>query len=129
MSLGCLTSQWLANLCLDGLDHYIRDDLGVRYYVRYMDDFVIIGPSKECCWTLPGNVRDFVEISLKLHLNPKTGSWPISHSIDFVGYRHWTDHVLPRKRIVKRTRKTFKAFPGRTLEPVQWIVCNLTKTW
>ena len=111
--LGCLTSQWLANLYLDGLDHYIKDDLGVRYYARYMDDFVIIGPSKEWCWTLLGNIRDFVEISLKLQLNPKTGVWPISHGIDFVGYRHWTDHVLPRKRTVKRARKAFKTFPGR----------------
>lgn len=58
------------------------------------------------------HIRDFVEISLGLRLNPKTGILPIRHGIDFVGYRHWTDHVLPRKRTVKRARKTFKRFPA-----------------
>lgn len=50
--------------------------MGVRYYVRYMDDFVIIGPSKAWCWTALENIRNFVEISLLLRLNPKTGVWP-----------------------------------------------------
>ena len=112
LPLGCLTSQWLANLYLDALDHYVKDDMGVKYYVRYMDDFVIIGPSKEWCWTALENIRDFVEVSLLLRLNPKTGVWPISRGIDFVGYRHWTDHVLPRKRTVKRARTAFRSFPG-----------------
>ena len=112
LPLGCLTSQWLANLYLDALDHYVKDDMGVRYYVRYMDDFVIIGPSKAWCWATLESIRNFVEISLLLRLNPKTGVWPISRGIDFVGYRHWTDHVLPRKRTVKRARKAFRRFPG-----------------
>lgn len=49
LPLGCLTSQWLANLYLVALDHYVKDDMGIRYYVRYMDDFVILGPSKAWC--------------------------------------------------------------------------------
>ncbi len=111
LPLGCMTSQWLANLYLDALDHYVKDDMGLKYYVRYMDDFVIIGPSKEWCRTVLENIQDFVEKSLLLRLNPKTGIWPISRGIDFVGYRHWTDHVLPRKRTVKRARRAFKSFP------------------
>ena len=112
LPLGCLTSQWLANLYLDALDHYVKDDMGVKYYVRYMDDFVIIGPSKAWCWATLESIRNFVEISLLLRLNPKTGVWPISRGIDFVGYRHWTDHVLPRKRTIKRARTAFRSFPG-----------------
>lgn len=113
LPLGCLTSQWLANLYLDALDHFVKDDMGLRYYVRYMDDFVLIGPSKEWCWTVLDNIRDFVEKSLLLRLNLKTGVWPISRGIDFVGYRHWTDHTLPRKRTVKRAKKTFRSLPAR----------------
>ena len=112
LPLGCLTSQWLANLYLDALDHFVKDDMGLKYYVRYMDDFVLIGPSKAWCWTVLDNIRAFVEDSLLLKLNPKTGIWPISRGIDFVGYRHWTDHVLPRKRTVERARKAFRRFPG-----------------
>lgn len=108
LPLGCLTSQWLANLYLDALDHFVKDEMAVKYYVRYMDDFVILGPSKQWCWDALENIRGFVEKSLLLSLNPKTGVWPISRGIDFVGYRHWTDHVLPRKRTVKRAKKLFK---------------------
>lgn len=107
LPIGALTSQWLANLYLDALDHFIKDDLGIKYYIRYMDDFVVIGPSKEWCKTVWGIVDSFVT-TLRLKLNPKTGIWPISQGLDFVGYRHWTDHVLPRKRTVKRARKQFR---------------------
>ncbi|SBW07435.1 conserved hypothetical protein [uncultured Desulfovibrio sp.] len=112
LPLGSLTSQWMANLYLDSLDHFIKDDMGLPYYVRYMDDFVIIGPNKAWCWTALEQVEAFVNGSLQLALNPKTGIWPISKGIDFVGYRHWTDHTLPRKRTVKRARKALKALPG-----------------
>ena len=49
LPLGSLTSQWLANLYLDPLDHYLTDEMGSPYYVRYMDDFLLIGPNKEWC--------------------------------------------------------------------------------
>lgn len=105
--IGALTSQWLANLYLDPLDHFLKDDLGIKYYIRYMDDFVVIGPSKEWCKIILGLVEVFVS-GLRLRLNPKTGIWPAGSGLDFVGYRHWIDHVLPRKRTVKRARKQFR---------------------
>ena len=46
LPIGNLTSQFFANLYLDSLDHYIKDGLGVRCYLRYMDDFVIFGWSQ-----------------------------------------------------------------------------------
>ena len=106
--IGALTSQWLANLYLDSLDHYIKDDLGIQYYLRYMDDFVVIGPSKLWCRTVLEQVEKYLTCALHLRLNPKTGIWPVTHGLDFVGYRHWSDHVLPRKRTVKRARAQFK---------------------
>ena len=106
--IGALTSQWLANLYLDALDHYIKDDLGIQYYLRYMDDFIVIGPSKAWCRTVLDQVEKFLTCALHLRLNPKTGIWPVTHGLDFVGYRHWSDHVLPRKRTVKRARAQFR---------------------
>lgn len=110
--IGALTSQWLANLYFDPVDHFIKDDMGLRFYLRYMDDFVIIGPTKLWCQTVLDNVRDFLACR-RLTLNPKTDIFPASHGVDFVGYRHWVDRVLPRKRTVKRARKTFRSFPAR----------------
>ena len=107
LPIGSLTSQWLANLYLDTLDHYIKDTLGVPYYVRYMDDFVIVGPDKAWCKEKLAQIDTFIN-GLQLTLNPKTGILPITQGVDFVGYRHWTSHTLPRKSTVKRAKKQFK---------------------
>ncbi|MFV0423737.1 reverse transcriptase domain-containing protein [Oleidesulfovibrio sp.] len=112
LPIGSLTSQWLANLYLDRLDHYMKDDLGVKYYVRYMDDFIIVGPDKTWCREKLAYIDEYVQ-GLGLALNPKTGVLPITQGVDFVGYRHWTDHVLPRKSTVKRARKQFKSLQRR----------------
>lgn len=99
--LGSLTSQWLANLYLDPLDHFLKDDLGVPFYMRYMDDWVLVGPSKEWCRVLLDQITGFLSLQ-KLAVNQKTAIYPASHEVDCVGYRHWTDHTVPRKRTVKR---------------------------
>jgi hypothetical protein len=107
LPIGSLTSQWLANLYLDGLDHYVKDGLGAPYYLRYMDDFVLVGPDKQWCRAMLERIGAYVA-GLDLTLNPKTGIRPISQGVDFVGYRHWTSHVLPRKRTVQRAKRQFK---------------------
>lgn len=112
LPIGALTSQWLANVYLDPMDHLIKDDMGVKFYVRYMDDFVLIGPSKAWCWACLENIQKFLALA-GLDLNPKTGVWPASHGVDFVGYRHFVTHTLPRKRTVKRARHLFKSLVRR----------------
>ena len=107
LPIGALCSQWLSNLYLDSLDHLAKDELGIKYYVRYMDDFVVVGENKAWCRETLARLQEHVEV-LQLALNPKTNVIPISQGVDFVGYRHWTSHVRPRKRILKRARKTFK---------------------
>lgn len=108
LPLGALTSQLFANAYLDTLDHHVKDRLSVRHYVRYMDDFVILGPDKARLWELLAEIRDFLACELRLSLNPKTGIFPASHGVDFAGYRHWTTHCLPRKRNVRRAAKKFQ---------------------
>jgi hypothetical protein len=106
--VGALTSQLFANVYLDQLDHWIKDELGVRRYVRYMDDFVIVGHSKADLWKLCDAIADWLATRLALRLNRKTGVWPASGGIDFCGYRTWTTHLLPRKRTVQKARATFR---------------------
>ena len=112
LPIGSLTSQWLANLYLDRLDHFIKDDLGAPYYVRYMDDFVLLGPTKAWCRETLERIEGFLA-GMDLTLNPKTEVRPITQGVDYVGYRHWTSHVLPRKRTVKRAKKQFKSLQRR----------------
>lgn len=109
LPLGCLTSQLFANAYLDTFDHFVKDELRVKHYVRYMDDFVVLGPDKSRLWELLGEMREFLALRLRLALNRKTGIFPASRGVDFAGYRHWHDHVLPRKRNVRRAARRFKA--------------------
>lgn len=107
LPLGALTSQLLANAYLDQLDHFIKDTLGVRYYVRYMDDFILLHGDKTELWRLLAEIRDFLACELHLTLNNKTRVFPASHGVDFAGYRHFSGYKLPRKRNVRRARKRF----------------------
>src|SRR5690606_12549309 len=45
--IGYYTSQWFANFFLEELDHLIKEKLGVKYYIRYVDDLVLLGPNKK----------------------------------------------------------------------------------
>jgi RNA-directed DNA polymerase len=103
--VGALTSQLFANVYLDQLDHYIKDDLGIKMYCRYMDDFIVIAGSKQELWDIYDLSKAFIENCPKLSLNPKTDIFPGSHGVDFCGYRVWSTHILPRRRTVKKARK------------------------
>jgi len=117
--LGSLTSQLYANIYLDQLDHYIKDDLGVKHYCRYMDDFIIVSNDKKYLWFLLSEIEYFLTNKLKLTLNPKTAIFPASRGIDFCGYRIWNDYILPRKKNIRRARRSFvklaKMYSGREI--------------
>lgn len=108
LPIGALTSQLFANVYLDVFDHYVKDELGVRWYVRYMDDFVVVETDKAKLHDLLIMMGTVLWERLRLRLNPKTTIFPASHGVDFAGYRHWTSFRLPRKRNVKRFRKKLR---------------------
>lgn len=99
--IGSLTSQLSANLYLDILDQRMVNYFGYGKYVRYMDDIVILCKSKtharEAINTLESEVK-----SIKLKLNPKTEYFPLQRGADFVGYRIFLSHILPRKNTITR---------------------------
>ncbi len=105
---GCLTSQIFANIYLDQLDHYIKDELSIRHYVRFMDDFVILAGTKDELKTLLERIRTWLAEHLKLTLNQKTQIFPGRYLVDFAGYRHKPGYKLPRKRNLRRAAKKFK---------------------
>jgi retron-type reverse transcriptase len=110
MPIGALTSQLFANVYLDLLDHYVKEICRVKYYIRYMDDFIILHNDKNYLHELLGKIENYLHDNLKLNLNPKTGVFPISQGIDFCGYRIWPAHVKPRKTTVKRAKKRLKKY-------------------
>jgi retron-type reverse transcriptase len=108
--IGALTSQHFANIYLDILDHYLKEVCQVKYYIRYMDDFIIIHNDKHYLHELLGKIENFLHDNLQLNLNPKTGIFPVSHGVDFCGYRIWATHIKPRKSTIKRAKKRFKRY-------------------
>lgn len=105
--IGNLTSQLFANLMLNDLDHFIKRTLKCKYYLRYMDDMIILDNNKDKLHYIFKEVTQVIENS-KLRLNPKSGIFQIKQGVDFVGYRTWKNKRLIRKQSLFRIRKSLK---------------------
>lgn len=108
--VGNLTSQLFANVYLNILDHYIKHNLHVHYYIRYMDDFIILGEDPAELKELLQQIDAFIEERLHLHLNPKTTIIAAKNGVDFVGYRHFPAFRILRKGATRRIKKLLRAF-------------------
>ena len=108
LPIGNFTSQWLANFYLDGLDHYIKEQLGVKYYIRYMDDGILLGRNKKQLHRIRIQIVNYLK---SIGLNMK-GNWQVfkvdSRPIDFPGYRFYRDHTTLRRRNALRIRRRVK---------------------
>lgn len=98
--IGNYTSQYFANIYLNKLDQYCKHNLGVKYYVRYMDDFIILAPNKQKAKQWYRAIQRYAESYLHLKLNPKSCFYPSSHGLDFVGYKmtHSCLRLRPRSK-------------------------------
>lgn len=105
--IGNLTSQLFANLMLNDLDHFCKRKLKCEYYIRYMDDIVILDNNKDKLHFIFKKIKSFVE-NEKLKVNPKSGVFDIKQGVDFVGYRTWKNKRLIRKQSLFRIRKSLK---------------------
>jgi len=71
LPIGNLSSQIFANVYLSALDHYIKHDLGLRYYGRFVDDFVLVHEDSHYLASLLPRIGDFLKSKLKLTLHPR----------------------------------------------------------
>jgi hypothetical protein len=105
MPLGNLTSQFFANVYLNALDKFVKHELKAKYYIRYVDDFIILHQSKKQLEKWKPQIAIFLLEKLKLELHPdKSKIMNLSKGIDFVGFRNFYYHKLLRKR----NRKSMK---------------------
>jgi len=103
MPLGNLTSQFFANIYLNELDYFVKHKLRAKYYVRYVDDFVILHNSKEQLELWKIEIDRFLKERLKLQLHPdKSKIISLSRGIDFVGFRNFWHCRLLRKRNIRK---------------------------
>lgn len=142
LPIGNLTSQLWANVYLNELDHFCKERLRVKKYLRYMDDFVLFHHDKHFLRTALQEIRHFLENNLCLSLNDKTQIFPVGpRPVDFLGYRIWPDFRLLRKDNIRRTKRKFKKFARlyaekkigmETIHPriMSWLGhCKHADTW
>jgi len=111
MPLGNLTSQFFANVYLGELDKFVKHELRARYYVRYVDDFVILHKSKPQLELWKTEIEDFLKekLHLKLHKD-KSKIVSLSKGVDFVGFRNFYYFKLLRKRNIKNIKNKIELF-------------------
>lgn len=126
--VGNLTSQLFANIYLNKLDQYIKHTLGAKYYMRYMDDFILLSPDKEQLRRWLEDIERFLRDELKLELNQKTTILAAKNGIDFVGYKHRATHRKVRQDSVNRIKKTIKKYESGkiTKEQLQKSIASWT---
>ena len=87
LSIGAMTSQFLAIFYLNDLDHYIKEELKCKYYVRYMDDFLILDTDKEKLKKKQTLIIQQIE-KLNLKVNKKSNIYKSSNGYTFLGYKY-----------------------------------------
>ena len=115
MPIGSLTSQLFANVYLDALDHFVKERLRVRHYLRYMDDFVLLASDRPEARDRLDQVRAFLTEQLRLELNPRRVVLaPIDEPCDLLGYVHHADgRTRVRRRSVRRLWRRLPALARR----------------
>jgi len=102
MPIGNLTSQLFANLYLNELDQFVKQEMKLQHYIRYMDDVVVLHHDKDELHRILEEIEMYLNYDLKLQINNKTAIRPISTGIEFVGYRLWTTHQKLKRNPSRR---------------------------
>ena len=108
MPIGNLTSQLFANIYLDVLDQYCKHVLRVHFYIRYMDDIVILAESLEQAHAYHAAIEEFLKTRLRLELNAKSSIMPVGR-VEFVGYIVTSRELRLRKATTRRIKEAMRA--------------------
>lgn len=116
--IGNQTSQLFALLYLNGMDHFIKEKLGIKYYGRYMDDFYLIHEDKAYLKECLVQIKEQL-VPLGLELNSKTQIFPLRHGIDFLGFRTF---MTDTGKVVRKIRRASKNNARRKLKKFHGLV-------
>lgn len=109
MPIGSLPSQWLANINLNDFDHWAKQDLRARKYIRYVDDITCLAETRGDLLTIKAQITDKLAAE-GLTIHPKkTRLAPVKAGIPYLGYVVWPTHVSAgryvRGRYLRRLRQ------------------------
>ena len=124
LPIGNLTSQFFANLYLSPFDHFAKEKLKLRCYLRYVDDFAAFSDDYEQLADARLAMEEFLA-TLRLKMHPvKSQLFRTMHGANFVGFRILPDRIRVRNDNLRRARRRLKQLQQQyaagdiTLEPL-----------
>ena len=87
LSIGCLTNQLMAIFYLNDIDHYIKEILKCKYYIRYMDDLYILSDNKYHLNKIYCDIKNKLK-EIDLDINTKSGIYRLKEGVSFLGYTY-----------------------------------------
>lgn len=133
--IGSYLSQYLANFYLAYFDHWLKEEKGVKYVVRYMDDIVVFSHSKAELHALRRDMAVYLFRELKLKIKENWQVFPTGvRGVDFIGYRHFFGYKLLRKATCKRFKRKMRAIKDKVAKGLkmtynEWCSANSYKGW
>ena len=107
LPIGNLTSQLLANYYLTPMDRFIKGDIKVKYYIRYMDDFLLFADTKEELTYYKRQIVNYLE-SYRLLIHPeKSQVFPVKNGVKFLGFTLFERYRRIRRENLQRFKKKF----------------------
>jgi len=103
-----MSSQVFALIYLNDLDHFIKEKLKIKYYIRYMDDFILIHHDKEYLKKCLKILEEKIRKEYKLILNKKTQIINIKNGLDFLGFRFYIKNKKIIMKVRNHTKRRFK---------------------
>jgi retron-type reverse transcriptase len=108
LPIGNLTSQFFANIYLNGFDHFIKERLGVAKYLRYVDDFALFSDDRSFLADARLAIEDYLS-SLRLKIHPvKSQLFETRRGANFVGFRVLPEQIRVRAENLRRARRRLR---------------------
>ena len=110
LPIGNLTSQFFANIYLNVFDHFVKHTLKCKYYVRYVDDFVLIDKDRDKLKEWKKLIEEYLMTNLELSLKPDSKIASLSSGINFLGYVQHIHYRLVRRRVINTFKKKLEYY-------------------
>ena len=108
LPIGNLTSQFFANVYLNGFDHFVKEKLKAEKYVRYVDDFALFSDDREFLAAARVEIEEYLA-SLRVKIHPvKSQLFETRKGANFVGFRIFPEYIRVRSENLRRGRRRLK---------------------
>lgn len=133
LPIGNLTSQLFSNVYLNDFDHFVKEVLGIKYYGRYVDDFIMIHEDKDYLLSLKPIIKEYLEREVHLTLHPKKCYiQTVKKGVEFLGARIKPYRIYRAKRTISNFYKMITQSKGRpqreSIDSYLGLMCHV-KCW